>query len=69
MTVLPLALHHLPLAVHLRGAPAQLLLGVLVPLTGGEGLPFELEGEDTLVAEVGVAADWENILEISEEIF
>ena len=57
MAVLPLALHHLPLAVHLSGAPGQRLLGVLVLLALGEGLPFELEGEDALVAEVRVTAD------------
>ena len=57
MAVLPLALHHLPLLVHLSGAPGQRLLGVLVLLTLAEGRPVELEGEDALVAEVSVTPD------------
>ena len=57
MAVLPLALHHLPLTVHLRGAPPQLLPGAPVQLAGGEGLPLEREGEHTPRAQVSVAAD------------
>ena len=57
MAVLPLALHHLPLLVHLSGAPGQRLLGVLVLLTLGEGRPVELEGKYAPRAKVGVTAD------------
>ena len=57
MAILPLALHHLPLLVHLSGAPGQRLLGILILLTLGEGRPVELEGEDALVAEVSVTPD------------
>ena len=57
MAVLPLALDHLPLTVHLRGAPPQLLPGAPVQLAGGEGLPLEREGEHTPRAQVSVAAD------------
>ena len=62
MAVLPLALDHLPLTVHLRGAPPQPRPGHILPrapvqLAGGEGLPLEREGEHTPRAQVSVAAD------------
>ena len=52
MAVLPLALDYLPPLVHLRGAPLQVLFGVLVLLTASEGRPVEYEGEDAPRARV-----------------
>ena len=57
VAVLPLPLHHLPVLLHLGGAPPQALPGLLVPLTPREGRPVELEGEYAPRAQVGVAAD------------
>ena len=57
VAILPLALHHLPVLLHLRGAPPQALPGLLVPLTPGERRPVELEGKYALRAQVGVATN------------
>ena len=57
MAILPLALHHLTVLLHLGGAPPQALPGLLVPLTPSERRPVELEGKDALRPQVGVAAD------------
>ena len=57
MAILPLPLHHLPVLLHLGGAPPQVLPGRLVPLTPREGRPVELEGKYAPRAQVGVTAD------------
>ena len=57
VAIFPLPFHHLPVLLHLGGAPPQALLGLLVPLTPGERRPVELEGKYALRAQVGVAPD------------
>ena len=46
MAILPLPLHHLPVLLHLGGAPPQALPGLLVPLAPRERRPVELEGHE-----------------------